>query len=146
MSTNQPIWSTAFCTDSRRLLVDTTGVYDPELEVAQELEDEEESKFLLDRVCCPRLKVVDDCLVPFRYETSWPHPLRNYVEWFADSLGAVASYCGIPREVLRQNLCSEDALTRASAFEAIGSYHGYENLGSEPLTLTEDELNQRWAK
>ena len=36
-------------------------------------------------------------------------------------------------EGLRNNLCSESAIDRAFAYQAIGNYHGFENLDTDPL-------------
>lgn len=33
---------------------------------------------------------------------------------------------------LREAFCSEDASVRARAYESIGSYHGFDNLGHYP--------------
>ncbi len=150
---SQPIWSKVYSTDTEALFVDTTGVYPPELEHADELESEdgEDSTWYLYRFPLDRCKVVHGevsgkgYLVPYTYDAAtYPHPLPQYEEWFAKDLAGVASYVGSTRDDLVSALCCEDPATRAEAYSAIGSYHGFLNLDGYPLTLTEAEFDKRW--
>lgn len=42
--------------------------------------------------------------------------------------------------------CSDDIAKRAWAYREIGQYHGFENLDSDPLTLTKSEVNARYPE
>lgn len=72
------------------------------------------------------------------------HP--NYPAWFADSIGKVAECCGVPRRELVDGLCASDPVKRAAVFQDIGRYHGFDNLDSYPITLTESELAARYLE
>lgn len=145
----QPKWKCIQAMGYSRVLVDETGVYEPEMEIAQDIG---RGFFEVYRFSLDRLKEVEGSegprryLVTERYEPSWSHPLPSYEEWFAESLPHVARASGTSSSVLRECLCSETVLARAEAYEAIGSYHGFINLDSDPLMLTEDQLNERWAR
>lgn len=46
---------------------------------------------------------------------------------------------------LIDEFCSDDPLERARAYESVGEYHGFGNLDHEPLELTEQEIQSRYA-
>jgi hypothetical protein len=147
----QPVWRRVYATDDRQLFVDETGVYAPELEVAQEIDDEPAAeRFEVFRFSLDRLKVVTvdgaSYLVSDKYAPDWPHPVASYVEWFAKHLPSVAATVGSTESDLISALTCEDPGTRAEAYEAICSHFGYHEFDSYPLTLSEDELNARWSK
>lgn len=147
--TAQPKWKTISKTDDELVQVDETGVYPPEMEVAQENytgRDDDDGRYQVYRFALDRLKWVKGYLVTERYQPDWPHPVHMYQEWFTDSLPAIAESVGMPETELTELLCSEDPMARAHAYSAIGSYHGFANLDSYPLDLTETELNNRWEK
>lgn len=149
---SQPEWKTLWCADYELVQEDTTGVYDPEMEVAEEIE---EGRFEVYRFSLDRFKLVDDpdpdegtvpakLVVPFGYDSSWAlHPSR-YREWFIDDLASVANCVGSTEQELIAALCSEDVRARAGVYVDIGSCHGFMNLDGYPLTLTEQELDERW--
>ena len=122
---------------------DTTGVYTEEAEKVFVYEDSwQVYRFHLDR-----LKMVQGYLVPLRYSPDWPEPLFRYDEWFHKDLASVALHTGQSVQALRTDFCSENALDRARAYEAIGDYHGYENLDGYPLTFTNrKEIEARYKK
>lgn len=142
----QPKWKLVYSTDYSALFIDTTGVYEPELMIAQEWEDDGETKFEVFRFPIDKLKTIgkNDYLVSVKYDSSWPHPVHQYNEWFADSLDAVASYIGSDEEALIEALISDDPKQRAWAYESIGSYHGFMNFDSYPRTWSEEEMDKRW--
>lgn len=144
---SQPIWKLLYATDYSALYVDTTGVYDPEMQIAEEIFGApEHERFLVFRFPIERLKRVTDedgfsYVVPYRYEPSWPYPASQYREWYLDDLASVARSVGTATEALIVALCSESPRDRAWAFEAIGGYHGYDNLDSYPLRISEHRMN-----
>lgn len=148
MATQQPIWKHLDSADFYRIFEDTTGVYEPEVEIREEIEDEPEDhggRVELYRFTLERLKVVDGYLVGMRYDPSWPHPVASYEEWFAKDLKGVASCNGTTKEELIKELCDEDARKRFHAYYSIGTYYGLNNFDAYPLTMTGDELDARWS-
>ena len=153
----QPKWRVVYQTDYSTLFEDTTGVYPPELEVAEEYEGKRgKTRFLVFRVVLDRLKEVggrgayfrgqatkDSYVIPYAYDRSWSHPIESYKEWFSDSLGAVARSAGGDRQDLVDALCSDDPRERAAAYQDIAGHHGWENFDSEPLDLSEAEFEKR---
>lgn len=145
MST-RPNWIPVYSTDEETLYRDDTGTYTEELEIRQESDDSPIVaiyRFTLDR-CKVEEQTDDDgtthrYLVPYAYDASWSHPVHAYEEWFADDLADVARSIDVTRDDLVAQLCSEDARARASAYVAIGGYHGYENLDSYPTTVMSDD-------
>lgn len=141
----QPKWKTIQATDYSRIQVDETGVYAPEMEVAQDCEN---GTFEVFRFSLDRLKRDEESgfLIPFGWDESWPYGASVYREWFDRDLARVADSIGSKVADLRTALCSDGTNDRAWAYEAIGGYHGFVNLDSDPLTLTESELDARWEK
>lgn len=72
------------------------------------------------------------------------HP--NHPAWFADSIGKIAECSGALRRELIDELCSSGPTSRAMAYQDIGRYHGFDNLDSYPITLTESELAARYSE
>jgi hypothetical protein len=144
---SQPKWIEKACTDFYRLLIDETGVYEPEVEIAGEIGEE---RYQLFRVPLERFKtvIVDDTryIVPAGYETSWPHPAGSYQPWFYDDLGSVADSAGTDRDTLVEQLCSEDPEQRLHAYVDIAGYHGWINFDHGPFEVSEQELDERWDR
>jgi hypothetical protein len=153
----QDEWKTLYQSDSEWLRVKKDGS-EPTLEIAEEVdtyEDEEgneQRKFVLHRFDVERFKLVSDpddpmttYLVPEAYEASWPHSLSSYEEWFARDLAEVARSVGADPLELATRFTSKDPKVRASAYVDVGGYHGLDNFDSDPLQLTEPELDKRWG-
>lgn len=113
------------------------------------------AKFEVFRFSLDRLKVVEvtederttvKYVVSMGYDETWPHAVSQYEEWFVKDLGSIASYIDSTRDKVVGWLCSEDVKDRASAYKAIGDYHGFRNLDDYPLDLTEAEINTRWER
>lgn len=159
MSTQQPIWKqVAQLGDVHPLdygglfvYVDETGVYPPEMEkVTPNSEDDDSLGWEIRRCVLENLKTVavDDSvfIVPAKFDDTWPHPVADYDEWFHKHLDQVAAYVGQEVEEMRTNLCSSNPVDRAYAWQAIGDYHGWDNLDSYPVTFTDRaELETRYA-
>ena len=61
-------------------------------------------------------------------------------------LSGVASSIGTSLSELRTLFCSDNPLDRATAYRAVGEYHGFENLDSYPLRFdTRAEVEARYA-
>lgn len=157
MSNWKKDWKTLYQTDSEWLRVKKDGTK-PTLEVAQEAgeyKDDDgfvQSKFEVFSFDVERLKLVSDpddrsriYLVPEAYDSTWPHPLSAYEEWFAHGLGDVAKSIGENPVVLAEQFVSKDPRVRAGAYIAVGVYHGFVNFDGYPLLLTEPELDERWG-
>lgn len=154
MPTKQPIWKfLANLGDASPLehggyfvYRDHTGVYPEEAEFFGPDDDaNEKSKYTIYRFSLERLQLVDGYLVPARYDSSWPHPVERYDEWFHKDLQAVANAHGTTKEILEQMFISPDPLTRALGYRIIGSYHGFENLDQYPLgKQTKSDIKSRY--
>ena len=152
MTTRQPRWNTIYNTDYSRLLEDLSGVYDGELEIAQEVDDAPtKERFILYRFSLPQLEVVrNGRLVTKNIAESdrrgtLPHHISQYEEWFEKDLAKAANSIGVDRAYLVRLLTSSDLRDRAEAYEIIGGYHGFDNFDSYPLTLSVAGLNKRWG-
>ena len=153
--TNQPEWeciaqvgnATPIEYGGQWILRDKTGVYTEEVELLQVDKSAKKYSCTIYRYCLDRLKIVDGYLIPFKYDSSWPHEPVQYTEWFTDDLDSVASFTGIAIDTLREWFCSDDACERARAYEAIGMYHGFDNLDSYPFVgRTKFEVVNRYSQ
>ena len=64
--------------------------------------------------------------------------------WFAKSIESMASFGGVSTGELRQWFCSEDIYWLGRAYELLGHYHGFFELDSYPLELSEAEARKRY--
>lgn len=157
---SQPNWELVYATDYSALYRDRTGVYDPELTIAQIVDDADEDdieaaaavvyRFPLERCWRVTEDNGDGTTTTYltdmdpAHEAELPHPLRSYVPWYAESLGEVAS-SGMPIVELTDALCSDDPKALANAFEAIGGHHGYDNFDQYPEEWTATEF-EAWPE
>lgn len=127
------------------VFVDETGIYPPELEYVQNMPEPDNDAFVY-RIVLDNLTMSPaGHLIPAKYDASWPHPIEDYTEWFDKDLDSVASFVGLPVSDLIQSLTSDKPVARAWAFEALASYHGWENFDSYPLHFTSrEELEGRY--
>lgn len=148
-ATQQPDWKLLWSTDYSALYADQTGVYEPELMIAQEYEDGRKTEFTVYRFSVDKQKVVQDPygkkhIVPDRWDRTWPHPIHRYEEWFIKDLDDVARSAGTTRSDLIKRLTSDNPSERASAYEDIGGYHGFDNFDSYPQTWSEEKMEKDW--
>ncbi len=132
---------------------DTTGVYQPEVELYEANEDETGGtayRFVLER---PRFKTLTEKGKQSGFISSRELPTseRNdtwhwYNEWFVDKLDSVAETCGTTKFQLLRGLFSNNPMARASAYRDIVEYFGPDEFDSYPLALTEDEAIERYSK
>jgi hypothetical protein len=152
MDTNQPDWELiANLGDADPIEYggvfvyrDRTGVYTEECEILEPnnagrtWEDPQSwtvYRFSLDR-CTYRKPILSDN--PY-------HP--EIPAWFADDMGNVANANGRSKLTMLQRLCSKNPLARASGYEMIGRYHGWENLDQDPITITDrSEIEERYRE
>lgn len=146
----QPVWKLVYSTDYSALYIDETGVYPPELQIAQEIDDAPSAerfqvyRFPLER--CWQVTLDDGST--FLTDTDPDSESLTGVAhkpWFSDSLGDVARFVGSSTDDLVAALCCDDPATLACVYEAIGGYHGYDNLDSYPETWSEYEM-QAWPE
>lgn len=131
------------------VFIDETGVYAPEVEMLDP-PCEGQDKWTVYRFILEPCTFKDGILSDNRF-----HP--NHPAWFAkpekdrkerpqdttylnDLTGA------FPLDELTRLFCSDDPKERAVAWREVGEYHGYDNLDSDPLRLTEEEVKQRYIK
>ena len=157
METQQPVWKLvtqlgdANPVEHGGLFVyeDTTGVYPPEAERLLNLDWDSVSEWEVRRFVLENLKLVKDgdnvYLVAASYNPDWSNPLPSYDEWFHKDLAAVAASIGRTLEQMREWFTSTNSKLRALAWEALGDYHGWDNLDSYPRILTsEGEVRERY--
>ena len=157
---SQPAWKELCSTDYSRLLLDTTGVYPPELEVAQEIsEDEENMRYELYRIPLERYELRESRLTDGYGHRPWfendfhkiahgIHTDDRYCEpcgqWISRNLSGAASSADMDPDELRELFCSDDPIKLAQAYETVAGCHGYENFDSYPIELSRKELDERW--
>ncbi len=155
MST-QPEWKLLYSTDYSALYVDLTGVHDPELMIADTVDDVDEDdidathavvyRFTLWRCCVITEENDDGTTTSFLCEQNQeraaelPHPLSSYRPWYERHLKSVADSIGSTVAELRADLCSDDPKVIASAYEAIGGHSGFDNFDSSPEEWTASEF------
>ena len=103
---------------------DTTGVYSPEAEVIVP----NGNTWLVYRYILDRCTYDNGVLSDNKYHPETP-------AWFADDLASVCESHGAYREATIQQLCSEDPVERAFAYQMIGEYHGWDNFDGYPMTF-----------
>lgn len=131
---------------------DTTGVYDPEVEMYEPNEGETGGtvyRFVLER---PRFKTLTDKGKRVGYMSSRELPAseRNdtwhwYPQWFVDKLSDVADTCDTTKFQLLRDLFSRDPMDRAFAYRDIIGHFGPHEFDTYPLALPEDEAKKRYS-
>lgn len=147
---SQPQWKMIAGSDRHAIFEDQTGVYEPEMEVAEEIgEKDGEPQFQVHRFILERQKIVEKdgthYLVPMSYKPDYPHPIDDYEEWFVENLEEVASSSGASLDEITKALCSADPKMRALVYDSIGGHWGYDNLDTDPIIISESQLNERWS-
>lgn len=146
MATQQPEWELVGTIGDRNpveygggyVFRDKTGVYAPEVEWIEPYDDSVPSVMVY-RVPMERHTYVDGILSDNPY-----HP--DKAVWYADDLQFVCRYCGCDCDELIGNLCGDDPVARAWAYETLASYHGWHEFDHYPLGLTADEAERRYVK
>lgn len=170
---SQPEWKLHKSTDYFAIFIDTTGVYAPEIELAEETGEDSDGdetftiyRWSLDQQAYVTLESDDDSpalryLVPATIARTYermqrgenipwpgplPHPIPGYVEWFVSGLAGIAASIGRAKLELEIALTSDDIMERAGAYLDIAGYHGAINFDQYPLTgITADALTERWS-
>jgi len=143
MTTKQPIWHVAAnLGDADPLnhggafaLIDSTGVYDPELWIYREHEDEDPERRLY-RVSLERCFPIDGGHVGDNiYHSYMP-------AWFGkrEQLKSVEDTCDHQQLVF--DLCSNNAIKLASAYLSLIGHYGAHEFDSEPCTLSKSEARR----
>lgn len=130
---------------------DQTGVYAPEAEYFQPNEDEDDDAPVnVYRFVLEPCTYIDGVLSDNPY-----HP--SHAAWFAGSderarpqdttyLSNICRCCDISEEELIALFCSDSSTDRAWAWRMVGDYHGFDNLDSCPLRLTQADLAERYPE
>lgn len=114
--------------DVGNIYVDDSGEYTAE--IPQEYDDDgrvmfQVYRFPLDKCVLRKGKVLSSA---------------GHEEWFSDDLKSIAQTSDTS---VAKGLCGRDPVARFWAYYEIGSHHGFDNLDSYPLTLTEKEWEKR---
>lgn len=67
---------------------------------------------------------------------------KNHPAWFSDDLQAIAE--SADHATIREDLCSDELVTRARAYQSIAGYWGLHNFDSYPITLTRSEARKMY--
>ena len=120
------------------IMRDSTGVYPPEGEKLFSPDSDNGGEWMIYRIVLERCTVTDGILSDNRFHPHSP-------AWFADSIDSVEQSMGMEPGELTALLCSADPVDLARGYEAIGDFHGWENLDSYPLTFNRrGEVNRRY--
>jgi hypothetical protein len=122
---------------------DKTGVYCEEAELLESPDDDEDGTWRVYRFPLDVCTFTDGILSDNPY-----HP--SVSAWFAQPesehrarpqdttyLSNVAECVGTDSADLTTMFCSTDPLKRAEAYRAVGEYHGFDNLDSDPIEFTD---------
>ena len=146
MKTQQPVWKfLANLGDANPIehggfavFVDETGVYAPECELLETPEETGRRDWSVRRITCERCTFINGVLSNNKF-----HPAKP--AWFADKLGAMASFYGIEVSALVALFVSPDPLSNAEAWRMIGEYFGWDELDSYPVYFNREDIESRWA-
>lgn len=123
------------------VFTDSTGVYDPECESVEMIDDSEDDedrqRFIVHRWILEPCTFIDGVLSDNPYHPDSP-------AWFADDLGAAARCCDVELDELRWLFCSADAVERAQAWRVVRDYWGEHELDSYPMTFSRAEIEKRY--
>jgi len=130
------------------IFVDETGVYAPEAELLEVIEEGDEISWEVRRFILEPCTYIDGILSDNKF-----HP--QYPAWFATPepekakrpqdttyLSNIASCQGLAVEELIKQFCSTDPIQRAWAYRAVGEYHGFANLDEYPLVFTDEQRSE----
>jgi hypothetical protein len=125
---------------------DTTGIYPPEGELIEELENDRITiyRFTLDQ-CTFTNGVLSDN--PFHPELSvWfaPSAAERAARPQDSNLAQLCATVDITEDEFIALITSPKTLDRAQAWRMVGEYHGFNELDSDPLTLSQAEAEERY--
>lgn len=133
------------------IFIDTTGQYQPEGEYLIAPEGDEKTyeafRFPLD-LCYLTNGILSDNRYHLDHAAWFATPEGRRAERPQDTtyLSDIAIFAGITVAELTGLLCSPDYISRALAYRDIGAYHGFDNLDSYPLRMTEREARIRYCR
>lgn len=124
------------------IYIDETGVYPPEVEYIEAPCDDEKGPWRIYRFILEPCTWINGILSDNKFHPDKP-------AWFAKTeeerkerpqdttyLKNIADFMGMESPELVDLFISDDPQDRATAWMAIGEYHGFENLDSYPLIFT----------
>ncbi len=129
---------------------DETGVYVEEGEVLL-TPDEEDGEHIVSRFSLEKCTFINGILSDNKFhpdKPAWfakPESERKERPQDTTYLSNVAEFVGLDYDDFVESFCSDDSRARALAYQAVGEYHGFANLDSDPLTLTRSEAFDRYA-
>lgn len=111
--------------------IDETGVYAPECTWIEAGETEDDSVTVY-RFVLENCTFIDGVLSDNQFHPK--HPV-----WFQDSLQTLADNFGEPLEWIVERFLSADPMERAFAWVEVAQHHGFDELDSEPFTMSPAE-------
>jgi len=119
------------------IFVDQNGEHEPRGEFWEVPDDESEPAEIF-RWSLTKCTYQDGVLSDNQFHPEIP-------AWFADSVADAAECCDYQDDIIA-DLCGDDVLARARAYETIGHYAGFRELDEYPLELSSDALEQLYEK
>jgi hypothetical protein len=130
--------------------IDTTGVYQPEVEVLIAPNEEEGEvwevyRFILE-ACTFENGILSDNKFHPECSVWFATPESKMAERPQDTtyLSRLCSSQDVKQDELTEQFCSDDPLERAWAWRNVGEYHGWYELDQEPLKLNRREVFGRF--
>lgn len=148
MSTKQPVWKVAGRVGDVNpidhcggfIYIDETGVYPPEVEYIDAPTEFSGEPWKIYRFILEPCTYINGVLSDNKH-----HP--NYAVWFSKDLMALAEFIGGSVDELIHDFTEGTIKEKAAAWLAVGDYHGYDNLDSYPLVITNRaEVEVRYAE
>lgn len=129
--------------------IDTTGVYDPELEILEEplfngSTDKPETEWVVYRICLESHTYTTENRKGERIACDPENPdgvlsdnsyHLDYPVWYADKIESIASTVGCDASDLITRFCSDNPVTRASAYVDVTLHYGPSEFDQYPLYL-----------
>lgn len=119
------------------IYIDETGVYPPEMEMIEPGESED------DPISIYRLTLEPHTYVDGVLSDNPFHPA--YPVWYAKDLPRVCASMDVDAEDLIAELAGSDPIAKADAYQTLIGYFGPNEFDSEPLTMTREEAEARYA-
>ena len=119
------------------VLVDKTGLYDPQMEVLDK-EYSRRNSWRVWRFDMEPHTYINGVLSDNKY-----HPDKPV--WYADDITDVAEACGVDPEELIRNLCSDDPRERAEGYYCLFTCLSADSFDFDPLDLDREEVEERYS-
>jgi len=132
---------------------DTTGVYQPEMEIVIPPEEwEKKREWTVHRVMLEKCYLTDGILSDNKFHLNHPvwwwhkdaeHKQRHGYDQY-HNFCSIAEGINITPEAFEQMFCSDDVVERARGYRELGEYHGWANFDDYPITFSGRDIRRRY--